>query len=157
MSMGLNKVCLLGYVGKKPEIRTMQDGREMATFGLATSETWKEKGTDNKKSKTEWHKVVVFSDGLVRVIKAYVEQGSKLYIEGMLQTRKWTGTDNIERTTTEIVLQGYNSTLLLLDNKGQTTEFVANKEEPVTQELREEATKLKKEELMEELDDEVPF
>ena len=157
MAMGLNKVCLLGNIGKKPEIRTMQDGRELASFSLATSETWKEKGTDNRKSKTEWHRIVVFSEGLVKVIKAYVGQVAKLYIEGSLQTRKWTGTDNVERTITEIVLQGYNSTLLLLDSKGQTTEFVDNNKEEPPQELQEEVQKLEKEALMEELDDEVPF
>jgi single-strand DNA-binding protein len=153
MAMGLNKVCLLGNVGLKPEIRTMQDGREMARFKLATSETWKVKGTTDKKTKTEWHIIVVFSEGLVKVIKNYVEQGSKLYIEGAIQTRKWKGTDDVERTSTEIVLQGYNSVLLLLDSKGQAANVTIEKEP--TQLVQERDGQ--QVELMEELDDEVPF
>jgi single-strand DNA-binding protein len=158
MAMGLNKVCLLGNVGLKPEIRTMQDGRELASFKLATSQTWKEKGTDNKKTKTEWHRIVVFSEGLVKVIKNYVDQGTKLYIEGSIQTKKWTGTDNIERTSTEIILQGYNSVLLLLDSKGQSANVVIERE-PVEKEPPQiiqdkDGPHI---ELMEELDDEVPF
>jgi single-strand DNA-binding protein len=153
MAMGLNKVCLIGNVGLKPEIRTMQDGREMASFKLATSETWKVKGTNDKKTKTEWHRIVVFSEGLVKVIKNYVDQGTKLYIEGAIQTRKWKGTDEVERTSTEIVLQGYNSSLLLLDSKGQAANIAIEKEP--TQLVQERDGQHV--ELMEELDDEVPF
>jgi single-strand DNA-binding protein len=119
MAGSLNKVTLIGNLGKDPEIRTTNDGRELANFSLATTESWKDKVTGEKKDKTEWHNVVVFSEGLVRVIKSYLKKGSKVYIEGQLQTRKWTDKDNNERYTTEIVLQNYNSGLILLDSKGE--------------------------------------
>ncbi len=121
MAGSLNKVTLIGNLGKDPEIRTTNDGRELANFSLATSESWKDKVTGEKKDKTEWHRVVVFNEGLVRVIKSYVKKGSKLYIEGQLQTRKWVDNENQERYTTEIVLQNYNSSLILLDTKGETS------------------------------------
>jgi len=117
MAGSLNKVTLIGNLGKDPEIRTTNDGREIANFSIATSESWKDKATGEKKDKTEWHNIVVFSEGLVRVIKNYVKKGSKVYIEGQLQTRKWTDKENNERYTTEIVLQSYNSSLILLDFK----------------------------------------
>ena len=121
MAGSLNKVTLIGNLGKDPEIRTTNDGRELANFSLATSESWKDKVTGEKKDKTEWHRIVVFNEGLVRVIKSYVKKGSKLYIEGQLQTRKWVDNENQERYTTEIVLQNYNSSLILLDTKGETS------------------------------------
>jgi len=110
----LNKVALIGNVGKDPEIRTTADGKEIANLTIATSESWKDKTTGEKKDKTEWHRVVVFNDGLSKVIKNYVKKGSKLYIEGSLQTRKWQGNDGKDNYTTEIVLQGFNSNLILL-------------------------------------------
>lgn len=112
----LNKVTLIGNLGKDPEIRTTQDGREIASFGLATSESWKDKNTGERKSKTEWHKIVVFNPGIIGVIKSYVKKGSKLYLEGSLQTRKWEK-DGIDHYTTEIVLAAFNGTLKLLDSK----------------------------------------
>ncbi len=108
----LNKVALIGNVGKDPEIRTTADGKEIANLTIATSESWKDKTTGEKKDKTEWHRVVVFNDGLSKVIKNYVKKGSKLYIEGSLQTRKWQGNDGKDNYTTEIVLQGFNSNLI---------------------------------------------
>jgi single-strand DNA-binding protein len=121
MAASLNKVTLMGNVGRDPEIRSTQDGREIATIALATSESWKDKATGERKEKTEWHRVVVFSEGLVNVIKNYIKKGSKLYIEGSLQTRKWTDNAGVERYSTEVVLQGYSSTLLMLDNKGASS------------------------------------
>ena len=118
MAGSLNKVVLIGNLGRDPEIRATNDGREIATFSVATSESWKDKVTGEKKEKTEWHRIVVFNEGLVRVIKSYVKKGSKLYLEGQLQTRKWVDNENKERYTTEIVLQGFNSSLILLDSKG---------------------------------------
>ncbi|MBL6664261.1 MAG: single-stranded DNA-binding protein [Rickettsiales bacterium] len=115
--MSINKVILVGNVGQDPEIRTTQDGREIANFSLATSESWKDKSSGEKKEKTEWHRVVVFSQGLVGVIKNYVKKGSKLYIEGSLQTRKWTDNQGVEKYTTEIALQNYNSTMQILDSR----------------------------------------
>ena len=114
MAGSLNKVSLIGNLGKDPEIRSMQNGNEVATFSLATTDYWKDKNTGEKKEKTEWHKIVVFSEGLVGVVKNYVKKGSRLYIEGALQTRKWQDKQGKDNYTTEIVLQGYNATILLL-------------------------------------------
>ena len=115
--MTINKVILVGNIGNDPEIRSTSDGREIANFSLATSESWKDKNTGERKSKTEWHKVSVFSQGLVGIIKNYVKKGTKVYLEGQLQTRKWTDNSGIEKYTTEIVLQNFNSTLSILDSK----------------------------------------
>lgn len=121
MSGSLNKVTLIGNLGQDPEIRSTNDGKEIANFSLATTESWKDKSTGEKQEKTEWHRVVCFSEGLVRVIKNYVKKGNKLYIEGQLQTRKWTDQKGYERYTTEVVLQGYNSHLILLSPNDSNT------------------------------------
>ena len=113
----VNKVILIGNVGKDPEIRSTQDGREIANLSLATSENWKDKNTGERKEKTEWHRVVIFNESLVKVVKSYVKKGSKLYIEGALQTRKWTDKDGAEKYSTEIVLQGFNGSITMLDSK----------------------------------------
>lgn len=118
MAGSLNKVTLIGNLGAEPEIRTTQDGREIANLNIATSESWKDKNSGERKEKTEWHRVVIFSPGLVNVVKQYVHKGSKVYVEGALQTRKWTDKNNVERYTTEIVLQGFSSALVMLDGKG---------------------------------------
>lgn len=143
----LNKVTLIGNLGKDPEIRTTGDGKEIANFSIATKETWKDKTTGEKKDKTEWHRVVCFNEGLTRVIKSYVKKGSKIYIEGQLQTRKWTDQDKQEKYTTEVVLQNYNSSLILLDSKGENAPQGANNASVVN----------KPEFKNEELDDEIPF
>jgi single-strand DNA-binding protein len=113
----VNKVILVGNLGADPEIRTTQDGRKIASFSVATSESWKDKNTGERKSKSEWHRVVVFSEGLVRVVESYVKKGSKIYVEGQLQTRKWTDNNGVEKYSTEVVLQGFNATITLLDGK----------------------------------------
>ncbi len=118
MAGSLNKVTLIGNLGKDPEIRSTSDGREIATFSLATTDTWRDRASGEKKERTEWHRIVIFSEGLVGVVKNYVKKGSKLYIEGSLQTRKWVDQAGVEKYTTEIVLQNFGSTLLMLDNKG---------------------------------------
>jgi single-strand DNA-binding protein len=115
--MTINKVILVGNLGNDPEIRSTSDGREIANFSLATSEFWKDKNTGERKSKTEWHRVTIFSQGLVGIAKSYLKKGSKIYLEGQLQTRKWVDNAGIEKYTTEIVLQNYNSTLTMLDNR----------------------------------------
>lgn len=114
----LNKVTIIGNVGNEPEIRSTNDGREIASFSVATTEKWKDKSTKEIRSKTEWHRVVIFSSGLVNVVKQYLHKGAKVYIEGSLQTRKWTAKDGGERYTTEIVLQGYGDALIMLDKVG---------------------------------------
>jgi single-strand DNA-binding protein len=119
--MSINKVILVGNVGQDPEIRTTGDGREIASFSLATSESWKDKSSGEKREKTEWHRIVIFSQGLVGVVKNYVKKGSKLYLEGSLQTRKWTDKDGVEKYTTEIVLQNFNSTLQILDSRNASS------------------------------------
>ena len=121
--MAINKVILVGNVGKDPEIRTMSNGNDIATFSLATTDVWKDKNTHEKKEKTEWHRIVVYSPGLANIVKMYVKKGSKLYVEGSLQTRKWIGSDGIEKYATEIVLQGFNATLQILDNKGSSGSY----------------------------------
>jgi single-strand DNA-binding protein len=117
MAGSVNKVILIGNVGKDPEIRTTQDGKEIASLTVATSESWRDKNTGERKEKTEWHRISIFNEGLVAVVKNYVKKGSKLFIEGALQTRKWTDTAGQERYTTEIVLQGFGSTLTMLDGR----------------------------------------
>lgn len=113
----VNKVVLVGNVGKEPEIRSDQKGRKIAHFSLATSEAWRDKMTGEKKEKTEWHKVVVFTDNLVQLVEKYIHKGHKLYIEGSLQTRKWIDKSGIERYITEVVLQ-LHSTIVMLSGRG---------------------------------------
>lgn len=147
MSGSLNKVTLIGNLGGDPEIRTTNDGKEIANFSLATSESWKDKATGEKKDKTEWHRIVCFNEGLVKIIKEYVKKGTKLYIEGQLQTRKWLDNVNHERYTTEVVLQGYNAHLVLLgpgnNSMGQSSQSSTPSDNPVFENN--------------ELDDEIPF
>ncbi len=118
MAGSVNKVILIGNVGQDPEVRQFQNGGQVASFSLATSESWKDKASGEKKDKTEWHRISVFSEGLVRIVQSYVKKGSKLYIEGQLETRKWQDKEGQDRYTTEIVLRNFNSTLTLLDSAG---------------------------------------
>ena len=117
MSGSLNKVMLIGRLGQDPEVRNTQDGRSLCTFSIATSESWNDKNTGEKREKTEWHRIVVFNEGLVNIIQQYVKKGSNVFLEGQLQTRKWEDKDGIEKYTTEVVLQGFNSTFKMLDNR----------------------------------------
>lgn len=115
--MSVNKVILIGNVGHTPKIHSKDGGNEIATFRLATSETWKDKQTGEKKEKTEWHNIVVFSSGLVNIVKEYIEKGDKLYIEGSLKTEEYTGNDGVKKYSTKIVLQGYNCSLKKMNSK----------------------------------------
>src|SRR5712672_3404571 len=117
MAGSVNKVILVGNLGKDPEIRRTQDGRPIANLRIATSESWRDKTTGERKEKTEWHSVVVFNEGLCRVVEQYLKKGAKVYIEGALQTRKWTDQAGVEKYSTEVVLQGFNSTLTMLDGR----------------------------------------
>jgi single-strand DNA-binding protein len=117
--MSINKVILIGLVGNDPKINPTNDGREIASFSLATSESWKDKTTGERKEKTEWHSIVVFGN-LVNIVRSYVAKGSKLYLEGSLQTRKWED-KGITKYKTDIVLQGFNSVLQLLDSRAKPT------------------------------------
>lgn len=147
MAGSINKVILVGNVGKDPEIRSTQDGREIANIALATSESWKDKNTGERKDKTEWHRIVVFSEGLVNVIKNYIKKGSKLYIEGSLQTRKWVDNTGVEKYSTEIVIQGYNGSITMLDNKNSDNHNNSNTQNT----LAEPASNF------DDVDDEIPF
>ncbi len=117
MAGSLNKVTLIGNLGNDPEIRSMNNGGKVCTLSIATSESWKDKNTGEKREKTEWHRVVIFGDGLVRVAENYLKKGSKVYIEGSLQTRKWQDRDGNDKYTTEVVLQGFGGTLIMLDSR----------------------------------------
>lgn len=118
MAGSVNKVILIGNLGADPEVRRTQDGRPIVNLRVATSDTWRDKNTGERREKTEWHRVVIFNEGLCRVAEQYLKKGSKVYIEGALQTRKWQDKEGQERYSTEVVLQGFNSQLTMLDRAG---------------------------------------
>lgn len=113
----VNKAILVGNLGADPEVRQTSDGRPVVNLRIATSENWKDKNTGEKRERTEWHKIVIFSEGLCRVAEQYLRKGSKVYLEGQIQTRKWQDQSGQDKYSTEIVLQGFNSTLTMLDGK----------------------------------------
>lgn len=117
MAGSVNKVILVGNLGKDPEIRRTQDGRPIANLSVATSETWRDKATGERKEKTEWHRVVIFSEPLCKIVEQYLKKGAKVYIEGALQTRKWQDQSGQDKYSTEVVLQGFNSVLTMLDGR----------------------------------------
>ncbi|MCV6546361.1 MAG: single-stranded DNA-binding protein [Cohaesibacter sp.] len=119
MAGSVNKVILVGNLGADPDIRRTQDGRPICNLSIATSENWKDRNTGERRERTEWHRVVIFNEGLCRVVENYLRKGSKVYIEGQLQTRKWQDQNGQDRYSTEVVLQGFNSTLTMLDNRGE--------------------------------------
>ena len=118
MAGSVNKVILVGNLGADPEVRRTQDGRPIVNLRVATSDSWRDKATGERREKTEWHRVVIFSEGLARVAEQYLKKGSKVYLEGALQTRKWQDKDGQDRYSTEVVLQGFNSQLTMLDRAG---------------------------------------
>ncbi len=117
MAGSVNKVILLGRLGGDPEVRVSQDGSKIARFSLATGESWKDKNTNERKERTDWHKIVIFSPGLSDVVEKFLKKGSLVYLEGQIRTRKYSDQAGVEKFTTEIVLQGYNCHLTMLDNK----------------------------------------
>ena len=117
MAGSVNKVILVGNLGRDPEIRSTQDGKRIANFSLATSETWRDRASGERKERTEWHRVVIFNDRLVDVVEKYLKKGSKVYLEGALQTRKWTDNSGQERYSTEVVLQNFRGELTMLDGR----------------------------------------
>ncbi len=117
MAGSVNKVILIGNLGKDPEIRRTQDGRPIANLRVATSENWRDKTTGERREKTEWHNVVIFNENLCKVVEQYLKKGSKVYLEGQLQTRKWQDQQGQDRYTTEVVLQGFNGNLTMLDGR----------------------------------------
>lgn len=117
MAGSVNKVILIGNLGDKPDVRTMQNGGQVANFSLATSESWKDRNTGERQERTQWHRVVVFNEGIVKVCNNYLQKGSKVYIEGQLETRKWQGQDGKDNYTTEVVLRPYRGELTMLDSR----------------------------------------
>jgi len=114
-------ILLIGNLGNDPEVRSTQDGRSLCTFSIATSESWKDKNSGERRDKTEWHRVVIFNEGLVRIAEQYLKKGSKVYLEGQLQTRKWEDKDGIEKYTTEVVLQNFNGNLTMLGGRSDNS------------------------------------
>jgi len=121
MAGSLNKVLLIGRLGNDPEIKQMQNGKSVARLSVATSESWKDKNTGERKEKTEWHRVVIFNEGLVSVVQKYLKKGAQVYVEGQLNTNKYTDSNGQEKYSTQIVLQGYNSSLTMLDGKNSSS------------------------------------
>src|SRR6266446_5019381 len=127
MAGSVNKVILIGNLGADPEIKRTQDGRPIANLRIATSDTWRDKATGERKEKTEWHRVVIFSEGLCKIAEQYLKKGAKVYIEGQLQTRKWTDASGVEKYSTEVVLQNYRGELTMLDGRnGSESAGLAN-------------------------------
>ena len=152
MAGSLNKVLLIGRLGADPEIKQMVNGKSVARLSLATSNTWKDKNTGEKKEKTEWHRVVIFNEGLVNVVQQYVKKGAQVYIEGQLTTRKWKDEKaGIDKYSTEVVLQGFNSSFKILSSKNSQIENLAeNKNAKSSLPNNENIT-------TNDLDDEIPF
>ena len=119
MAGSVNKVILIGNLGRDPEIKQMPSGGSIANLSIATSESWRDKASGERKEKTEWHRVVVFNEGLVRIVEQYLKKGSKVYLEGQLETRKWTDKDGNDKYSTEVVLRNFGSTLTMLDGRNE--------------------------------------
>jgi len=118
MAGSVNKVILIGNLGRDPEVRTMQSGDKLINMSVATSENWKDRQTGERREKTEWHRVVIFDTRIADVAERYLKKGSKVYLEGTLQTRKWTGNDGVEKYTTEVVIPRFNGVMTMLDTRG---------------------------------------
>jgi single-strand DNA-binding protein len=160
MAGSVNKVIIIGNLGKDPEIRRTQDGKPICNLTVATSESWRDKGTGERKEKTEWHRVVIFSEPLCKIAEQYLNKGSKVYLEGALQTRKWTDQSGVEKYSTEVVLQGFNGTLTMLDGKsGGGGSQDEPEQQPISQRA---AAKIKKPDSISsgrnhDMEDEIPF
>jgi single-strand DNA-binding protein len=159
MAGSINKVILVGNLGNDPEIRTSQDGKEIANFSIATTESWKDKNTGERKDKTEWHRVVIFNQPLVTIAKQYLKKGAKVYLEGALQTRKWVDNNGVDKYTTEVVLQGYNSNFTMLDNTGTSPQSGGQEYAPQKSAKNSNANSKSNnlQNFEDEFDDEIPF
>ena len=154
----VNKAILLGNLGRDPEIRSMQNGGKMATFSIATSKRWKDKVTQEQKDKTSWHNVVVFGEGLVGIVEKFVKKGSKVYLEGELNTRKYQDQNGVDKYTTEVVLQGYNCTLTLLDSRNTSDQISDSSESSdVSNSPSSSNQSLEQKKESDDLDDDIPF
>lgn len=152
MAGSLNKVLLIGRLGNDPEIKQMTNGKSVARLSVATSETWKDKNSGERKEKTEWHRVVIFNEGLVGVVQQYLKKGSQVYIEGQIQTTKYTDNNGQEKYSTQIILQGYNSTLTMLGTSNTSSKVEDSS-------MNQDSSSLPSDNNVSsnELDDEVPF
>jgi len=157
MSGSVNKVILLGNLGRDPEIRSMQSGKKMASFSIATSKRWKDRNTQEQKENTSWHNIVVFNEGLVDVIEKYIKKGSKIYVEGELSTRKYQDKDGNDKYTTEVVLQGYNSTLTMLDSRNSGSASIEEAPNSSSLDSKSEDTLDSQVSDSQDLDDDIPF
>ena len=154
MAGSLNKVLLIGRLGADPEIKQMVNGKSVARLSLATSQSWKDKSTGEKKEKTEWHRVVVFNEGLVNVVQQYLKKGAQVYIEGQLSTRKWKDEQSgQDKYSTEIIIQGYNSSLTMLGGGGGGRGIQNDNSSETISKNSDEASKIEKNDM----DDEIPF
>ncbi len=155
MAYSINKVILVGNVGNEPEIKTFQNGNKVANLSVATSERWKDKETGEPKSLTEWHRVVIFNTILINLAEKYIKKGSKIYIEGQLQTRKWQDNSGVEKYSTEIVLQNYRGEILLLDRQDNNDSNISSRQnESTSNKLEGDAEKVN---IIDDLDDDIPF
>ena len=151
----VNIVILLGNLGRDPEIRSLQTGNKMATFSVATSKRWKDKSTQEQKDKTSWHNIVIFGEGLVNIVEKYVKKGSKVYLEGELNTRKYQDKNGDDRYTTEVVLQGFNCNLTLLDSRSSSNQSQNTIEDQSS--VDENSKKSINNQESDPLDDDIPF
>ena len=150
MAGSVNKVILIGNLGSEPEVRVSQDNKKLVRLSIATSESWKDKVSGERKSKTEWHRVVIFNEGLVNVVQKYLKKGSQVYVEGQLNTSKYTDNNGQEKFSTQIVIQGYNSSLTMLGASSKSNDNSINQDSPSSLPSGENNVKSG-------LDDEVPF
>ena len=154
MAGSVNKVLLIGRLGADPEIKQMVNGKSVARLSLATSQSWKDKNTGEKKEKTEWHRIVVFNEGLVNVVQQYLKKGAQVYIEGQLSTRKWKDEQSgQDKYSTEIIIQGYNSSLTMLGGGGGGRGIQNDNSSETISKNSDEASKIEKNDM----DDEIPF
>jgi single-strand DNA-binding protein len=163
MAGSVNKVILIGNLGADPEVRRTNDGRPIVNLRVATSENWRDKASGERREKTEWHRVVIFNEGLCKIAEQYLRKGSKVYLEGQLQTRKWQDQSGQDRYSTEVVLQGFNSQLTMLDGRGEGSGAGADssgdfgRSSPMESERGRPAGRSGGTSLAEELDDDIPF
>jgi single-strand DNA-binding protein len=148
----VNKVMLIGHVGGDPDIRFSQSGAKIATFSMATTEYWKDKATGERKSVSQWHRIVIFNENLANIVESYVKKGSKIYIEGALQSRKYTGNDGVEKSITEVVLSQFRGELQILDSKPSD-----NQESSQTSNANNATSKQTNDSSLDDLDDSIPF
>ena len=157
MAYSINKVTLVGNIGNEPEVKTFQNGNKVVNLSLATSERWKDKDSGEMKTNTEWHKVVIFNPVLADIAEKYIKKGSKIYLEGQLQTRKWQDSSGADKYTTEVVLQNFRGELLLLDRTNESSSFKGIESQNQSTQSLNKDSKIEIPNNLENLDDDIPF